>query len=102
MKRQGSEEHQHDPAVPEDAFRHVLWSYLLTREYGVDFSMKVTDAHEEGRTENTRDEKLMDINNNRIGRNYAKSGYPETSLLAILMYDPEVITSLGQVAERLR
>ncbi len=101
-RKVSTDEHQHDPAVPEDAFRHVLWSYLLTREYGADFAMKVTDAHEEGRTENTREEKLMDINNNRIGRNYAKSGYPETSLLAKLMYDPEVITSPGHVAERLR
>jgi hypothetical protein len=95
-------EHEKDPAVPEDAYRHVLWSYLLTREYGPDFAKKVTDAHEEGRTGNTRDERLMDINNNRVGRDYAKSGYPETSILALLMYNPEVITSPGQVAGRLR
>jgi len=101
-RKVSTDEHQHDPAVPEDAFRHVLWSYLLTREYGADFAMKVTDAHEEGRTGNTLDERLMDINNNRIGKSYAKTGYPETSLLAILMNDPEVISSPGQVAERLR
>jgi hypothetical protein len=101
-RKVSTDAHLHDPAVPKDAFRHVLWSYLLTKEYGADFAMKVTDAHEEGRTENTRDERLMDINNNRIGRNYAKSGHPETSLLAILMYDPEVISSPGQVVEKLR
>jgi hypothetical protein len=95
-------EYQNNPLVPEDAFRHILWSYLLTREYGADFAMKVTDANEEGRTDNTQDDRLMDINNNRIGRNYAKAGYPETSLLSKLMYDPEVITSPEQVAERLR
>jgi hypothetical protein len=101
-RKVSTDEHQNDTAVPEDAFRHVLWSYLLTREYGADFAMKVTDAHEEGRTENTQEERLMDTNNNRIGRNYAKSGHPETSLLTMLMDDPEVITSPGQVAERLR
>ena len=95
-------EHEKDPAVPEDAYRHVLWSYLLTREYGTDFAKKVTDAHEEGRIGNTRDERLMDINNNRVGRDYAKTGYPESSILALLMYDPEVIISPGQVAGRLR
>lgn len=101
-RKVSTDEHQHDSVVPEDAFRHVLWSYLLTREYGADFAMRVTAAHEEGRTENTKDERLMDINNNRIGRNYAKSGYPETSLLAMLKDDPEVITSPGQVAEKLQ
>jgi hypothetical protein len=30
--RAESEKHAGSPHVPEDAYRHVLWSYLLTRE----------------------------------------------------------------------
>ena len=28
--------HQRDQGVPQDAYRHVLWSFLLTNKYGVD------------------------------------------------------------------
>ena len=35
-----------DASVPEDAYRHVLWSFHLTREYGPTFAEQVTDAHE--------------------------------------------------------
>ena len=33
---------------PEDVYRHVLWSYLLTKEYGSEFAQMVTNAHEMG------------------------------------------------------
>lgn len=86
-------EHEKDSTVPEDAYRHILWSYLLTREYGADFAQKVTDAHEEGRTGNTEEERSMDIRNNMIGRDYAIKGYSESSLLAKLINNSEVIVS---------
>ena len=82
---------QKDSSVPEDAYRHVLWSFLLTRAYGADFAKVVTDAHEEGETGNTALERKMDYHNNEIGRSYAKKGYSESSLLGRAMTDAEVI-----------
>jgi len=34
------EAHAKNAFVPEDAYRHVLWSYLLTKEYGAKFAKK--------------------------------------------------------------
>jgi len=83
--------HRSDPAVPEDAYRHVLWSYLLTGTYGPAFAKKVTDAHEIGDDDNTPAEHRMDYNNNTVGRRYARAGYAESSILPRLMRDPSVI-----------
>ncbi len=86
-----------DPTVPEDAYRHVLWSYLLTREYGAEFAKKVTDAHE---TATDFEEKnrsrynaahRMDLNNAEVGRQYAQHGYPESRILDLVRSDPKVI-----------
>jgi hypothetical protein len=77
--------------VPEDAYRHVLWSYLLTKEFGGAFAVEVTNAHETGKTGNTREERLMDINNNEIGREYARRGEEEQELLKLTLTDPRVI-----------
>jgi len=80
-----------DSAVPGDAYRHVLWSFLLTKEFGEEFAEKVTDAHETGKTGNTREERLMDIINNRIGREYARKGRDERELLKLTLADPRVV-----------
>jgi hypothetical protein len=89
--------HGADPRVPEDAYRHVLWSYLLTREYGPDFAKEVTDAHEQT---NDPEEKhnpaaeaghRQDYNNNELGRTYAAKGYSESDILRLVMTDPQVI-----------
>ncbi len=85
-------EHARNYAVPEDAYRHVLWSYLLTREYSSEFATKVTDAHEVG-SDNTPAESRMDYSNNAVGRRYAQFGYTESSILARVMSDPGVIRS---------
>ncbi len=82
-----------DGKVPEDAYRHVLWSYLLAREYGEEFARQVTDAHEEGRTGNTAAERSMDLHNNSVGRNYAGTGVPEDRILALVMADPDIVRS---------
>jgi len=80
-----------NPAVPEDAYRHVLWSYLLTKEFNPDFAQIVTDAHEEGLTGNTPQERDMDYNNNAVGRKYAGLGILESEILLMVMRDPKVI-----------
>ncbi len=85
-----------DSKVPEDAYRHVLWSYLLTKEYGEEFAEKVTNAHEEGMTGNTREEKEMDLSNNAVGRRCAKLDYRESRILRVVMTYPDVIRRPGQ------
>ena len=81
-----------DPNVPEDAYRHVLWSYLLTKEFGDYFAKQVTDAHESG-SKNTPAQWRMDLNNNTIGRNYAAEGCDESEILRRVMSDPHVVRS---------
>jgi hypothetical protein len=82
--------HKRNATAPEDAYRHVLWSYLLTRQFDADFAQKVTDAHEILPT-NTRDERRMDFINNRIGRGYALSGIPQDRILSLVINDPQVV-----------
>jgi hypothetical protein len=90
------------PQVPQKVYRHVLWSYLLTREYGAKFAEALTTAHEarddpdevEQTPENVITHK-MDLNNNRVGRRYAESGFSEESLLKHVADDPEIIFSPG-------
>jgi hypothetical protein len=89
--------HERDPKVPENAYRHVLWSYLLTREYGADFAKKVTDAHEitmdpeEKYNPNAAAYHNLDYKDNEVGRKYATRGYSESNVLELVMTDPEVI-----------
>ena len=77
--------------ISEDAFRHVLWSYMLTKEFGPKFAKVVTDAHEEGMTGNTPQEREMDYTNNAVGRLYARQGVLEAEILRRVMRDPHVI-----------
>ena len=77
--------------IPEDAYRHILWSYLLTRAYGPKFAKQVTDAHEIGDSSNTEAEHQMDYHNNAIGRKYAMSNYKKHELLRRLINDKNVI-----------
>lgn len=79
-----------NPAVPEDAYRHVLWSYLLTRQFDPNFAERVTDAHEVLPT-NTAAERRMDFINNRIGRSYAQRGVPQDRILSLVLSDPQVV-----------
>ena len=50
-----------------DAFRHALWSFLMTRELGPEMAKRFGDAHEISRP-NPDDERLMDLYNNHVGR----------------------------------
>ena len=86
-----SSTHRSNPAIPEDAYRHVLWSYLLTKEYGPGFAEQVTNAHEVGSRTNTEADHRMDYNNNAVGRQYAAQGELEANILNRLLYDPAVI-----------
>ncbi|MFO7889377.1 MAG: hypothetical protein R6V04_03460 [bacterium] len=83
-------------SVPEDAYRHVLWSYLLTREFGPEFAQKVTDAHETLPT-NTAAQRAMDFHNNRIGRDYALQGISRDRILWLVRNDKKVIKNPREV-----
>lgn len=74
---------------PEDVYRHVLWSYLLTKEYGPEFAHIVTNAHEVG-SYNTEKEIAKDRQNNRVGISYATSNVPEANLLERVKSDPRI------------
>lgn len=90
-----------DSRVPKDAYRHVLWSYLLTREFGEQFAAEMTTAHEIGAViANTSAQHQMDYNNNAIGRKYARLGYEENSILQRLMKDPAVIRYSKDIAAK--
>lgn len=80
--------------VPEDAYRHVLWSYLLARRFGPAFSQMVTDAHETA-PGNTPAEHKMDYANNAVGRRYAAEGVLQEALLKRLLADPAVVRKPG-------
>lgn len=73
------------PELSQNCYRHVIWSYLLTKEYGADFAKQVTDAHEDGPDiEGDRD---IDLRNNEVGRRFALEKIPETAVRSRLLTD---------------
>ena len=86
-----SQARRRDNTVPVDAYRHVLWSYLLAKEFGERFAMMVTNAHEEDPAANTAAERLQDYRNNLMGFQYARQGVAESKLLDLVQTDPLVI-----------
>jgi hypothetical protein len=85
--------YERDDQVPQDAYRHVLWSYLLTNRYGRQFAQRVTDAHEQGETGNTPAEREMDYHNNAIGRGYSEHKVRRTQILTRVQSDESVLRS---------
>lgn len=83
-------EAENDKKFPFDAYRHVLWSYLLTNLYDEPFAKEVTDAHEAGAKDNTPADTEMDLHNNSIGREYAKAGISEDSVLERFKSDSRI------------
>lgn len=98
---------EQDPNVPEDAYRHVLWSYLLVSAYGEAFAKEVTDAHEFHADQDklSKEEMLkrsiesyQDLHNNAAGRRYAQMGYPQSRILRYVMADDAVIRDENRAA----
>lgn len=92
--------HRQNAKISEDAYRHTLWSYLLTKTYGEEFAKVVTDAHEAYADEeeikkvglkNFKVASYQDLNNNAVGRHYAKMGYAESGILERVMTDRAII-----------
>jgi hypothetical protein len=90
--RMASEAYRRDRLFPKDAYRHVLWSFLLTNEFGPEFAEVVTDAHEVDATyESSVLASKMDYHNNAVGRRYAASGIAEEELSTLVQTDPLVM-----------
>ncbi|MFC5050220.1 DUF6973 domain-containing protein [Rubritalea spongiae] len=86
-----------DSSFPEDAYRHVTWSFLLTKNFGEAFAKRITDSHEtlDG---NSPNERLMDYHNNAVAREFAVSGVKESEIRELVLVSPRVIRSPDEVA----
>jgi hypothetical protein len=82
----------------QDAMRHVIWSFLLTRTFGPDFAITVTDA-QELRPGNTPNERAMDYHNNAIGRRFVSESVPLAALPSRIQKDPDVIRHPDEVED---
>ncbi len=78
-----------DSAYREDPTRHVLWSYWLARTYGPTFAEEVTEAHEIGSSNSTR-ESDRDRANNHLGREYAAAKKTEGQVVHLIKTDTRV------------
>ena len=79
-----------DAAFPEDAYKHIYWSYHLTREFGPELAKEITDMHETT-AGNTRQERLMDFHNNEIARKLAGQVLSEDDLKKLVLTSSEII-----------
>ena len=95
-KRKAAAYQRADRSFPEDAFRHVYWSYHLTRQLGPDLAKQITDAHETA-PGNTVNERKMDYHNNDVGRKLAKTNLSENQLRRLVLDSDDVIRHPNQV-----
>jgi hypothetical protein len=98
--KEADREYNNDQTFPGDAYRHILWSYQLTREFGAEFAELVTNAHEEGEEASQGKDRAKDLNNNKVGRDWAKQGIPEHHLKERVQTDPQVIRQLKQTESK--
>jgi len=89
-RRLSKREKMRNENFPDDAFKHIYWSYHLTRTFGPEFAKEITDAHET-LPNNTPEQRAMDFNNNRIGRALASELYTIEELRNIVQNNPDVI-----------
>jgi hypothetical protein len=85
-----------DPDFPEDAFRHVYWSYHLTRQLGPGIAQQITDAHETA-PGNSKAERAMDFHNNELARELAGIRLSESQLVNLVLTDRNIIRSPAEV-----
>jgi hypothetical protein len=82
-QRRAKEEYSKNPNVCQDSYRHILWSYMLTKEFGPVFAEELTTAHEIG-SGNSPAETRKDLRNNAVGRRIAARGMSEDDILWVL------------------
>jgi hypothetical protein len=95
-KKYSEFEKSKNKSFPEDAYRHIYWSYHLTREFGPDLAREITDAHE---TEigNTEKEHQMDYHNNEVARKYAEEILSTDEIKNRVLNSPEIIRDPNEV-----
>ena len=76
----------------QDALRHTMWSFMLTEAFGPKFAHFATDA-QESKPGNTHYERLMDYNNNAVGRAYVSEKVKLEQIPALLLKDPRIVLS---------
>ncbi len=81
---------------PEDAYKHVYWSYNLSRELGPELAKEIMDAHEMA-PGNTPQEHLMDYNNNAVGQKYASKSMDADAIKDLVLHSAEVIRDPSEV-----
>ena len=76
----------------QDALRHTMWSFMLTEAFGPEFAHFATDA-QESKPGNTHYERLMDYNNNAVGRAYVAEKVKFELIPGLLLKDPRIVLS---------
>ncbi len=89
-KRVSELEKSRNTSFPEDAYRHIYWSYHLTREFGPELAKKIMDAHETA-PGNTKNERLMDYHNNEVGQKYANETISIEEIKRRVLQSAEII-----------
>ena len=95
-KRLSELELSKNASFPEDAYKHIYWSYHLTREFGSELAKEITDAHETI-PNNTENERKMDYHNNEVGRKYANEILSSNELKNRTLVSDEIIRNPDQV-----
>ena len=87
-----------DRSFPEDAFRHVYWSYHLTRQLGPEIAKQITDAHETA-PGNTSQERSMDYHNNEVGRDLANTNLSENQIRILVLGSENIVRHPSQAPD---
>jgi hypothetical protein len=95
-RRLSKKKESEQEGFPEDAFKHIYWSYHLTRTFGSDFAKEITDAHET-LPNNTPQQRKMDFHNNEVGRNLASRNISVDDLENIVLTSSDVIRSPNEI-----
>jgi hypothetical protein len=95
-KRYSKTETSKDHSFPEDAYRHIYWSYHLTKAFGPELAKEITDAHETA-PGNTKNERLMDYHNNEVGRAYADESLNLDEIKRRVLQSKDIIRNPNEV-----
>lgn len=95
-KRLSQNEKSKNSNFPEDAYRHVYWSYHLTKAFGPELARQITDAHETV-PGNTKNERLMDYHNNEMGRRFASENLSVDEIKSRVIQAKEIVRSPEEI-----
>lgn len=90
VKTQCAQQREKDRKYPEQAHRHVLWSYLLSQKFGAEFSKSLLENFQKDQ-EHSEAQHAMNFSNHRVGREWAQASLKEDELLERVRKSEEVI-----------